>query len=153
MSAVGSSYNYGYGSISGISAPGAGYLVGVFLAAAGPAGNAPARLTYSTTSFTSATPLLDQAFFIGDGLTGDGTGSSQLFYIPTGATTLYLGISDAAGYGGVPTGGYGDNVGSFSVVANDVSVAVAPEPSSLLLLGTGALGAIGMLRRRANAAA
>jgi hypothetical protein len=54
-SAVGSgtSSNTGASLISGITAPGAGYLVGVFLAAGGPSGAAPTALDYTTTSASS----------------------------------------------------------------------------------------------------
>jgi hypothetical protein len=156
--ATSSSSNSGYGSISGIRAANAGYLTGVFVGANGPSGSAPNSLDFTGvggTSFTSLNPLLDQVFFIGDGLTGDGTGTTQQFYVPTGATTLYLGISDAGGYNGGP-GSYSDNSGSFSLVdVNDVtggggggSTAVTPEPSSLVLLGTGVLSVAGMRRRR-----
>jgi hypothetical protein len=66
-------------------------LVGVFVATGGPTGAAPTALNYTTTSSTSSssyTPLLDQTFFIGDGLTGNGSGTEQEFYIPSGATEL-----------------------------------------------------------------
>ena len=53
-------------------------------------------------------------FFIGDGLTGNGTGTQQTFNIPTGAGQLWLGISDAGGYVGAP-GAYGDNLGTYTV--------------------------------------
>lgn len=160
--ATSSSFESGYGSISGMTAPDAGYLVGVFLAAGGPTGPAPGALDYTsgspTTSDSSYSPLLDQVFFIGDGLTLDGSGSTQIFYVPTGATVLYLGISDACGYNGAP-GCYGDNSGSFAVSYSDVTVGTAPpppppppgdtpEPSSLALLGTGILGAAGVLRKK-----
>ena len=73
LGGVGSSSNTGEGSISGITAPGAGYLVGLFVDTDGPAGTAPPALDYTSTSSTSSSsysPLVDQTFFIGDGLTG-----------------------------------------------------------------------------------
>jgi Domain of unknown function DUF11/Bacterial Ig-like domain (group 2)/Divergent InlB B-repeat domain len=112
------SSNTGTSSISGMMAPGAGYLVGLFVPAGGPAGVAPTALDFTSsglgTSFTSLSPQLDQVFFIGDGLTGDGTGTQQTFNIPTGAGQLWLGISDAGGYVGAP-GAYGDNLGTYTV--------------------------------------
>ena len=118
FAAVSTSSNTGSGSISGITLPGAGSLVGVFVAAGGPSGTAPPALDFTSsgigTSFTTLSPLLDQVFFIGDGLTGDGTGTVQTFNVPAGATQLYLGISDAPFYNGSP-GAYGDNSGSYSV--------------------------------------
>jgi hypothetical protein len=112
------SSNTGTSSVSGITAPGAGYLVGVFVPAGGPVGTAPTALDFTSsglgTSFTSLSPQLDQVFFIGDGLTGNGTGTQQTFNIPTGAGQLWLGISDAFGYNGAP-GAYGDNLGLYTV--------------------------------------
>jgi hypothetical protein len=149
--APGSSSETGAGSISGISAPDAGYLVGVFIGAGGPSGAAPAALDYTSTgtAFASASPLLDQTFFIGDGLTGDGTGSPQTFYVPGGASQLYLGISDACGYNGGPSC-YGDNTGTFDVTLNETpsSTSPIPEPSSFVLMASGALAMAGALRRR-----
>lgn len=154
--AVSSSSNTGANGISGLIAPGAGYLVGVFLAPGGPSGPTPASLDFTTgdgTAFTSLSPLLDQVFFIGDGRTGDGSGTTQVFNAPTGATQLYLGISDACGYNGDPSC-YSDNSGSFTVNFTPAgsSPSVVPEPSSLVLLGTGVLGLAGAVRRRSQAA-
>jgi hypothetical protein len=134
----------GLGNISGITAPGQGYLVGVFIGSGGPSGSAPSPLDFTTTNFSTLSPLLDQVFFIGDGMTGDGSGTTQTFAVPTGATELYLGISDATDYNGTP-GSYGDNIGTFSVTATPN---FTPEPSSLLLFGTGILGMAGVLRRK-----
>ena len=145
--AVATSFNTGSGSISGMTAPGAGYLVGVFIAAGGPSGATPGSVDFTTgagTSFTSLSPLLDQAFFIGDGLTGDGTGTVQEFNVPTGAGELFLGISDACGYSGGPSC-YADNLGAFTVTYS-VTAAGVPEPGSLALLGAGIVALAGMRR-------
>ena len=132
--ATSSSSNTGANGIAGLTAPNAGYLTGVFV------GNtidptAPAALDFTTTSFASLSPALQQAFFIGDGLTGDNSGTTQIFYVPTGATTLYLGISDACGYNGGPSC-YDDNYDSFSVTTTASGGAV-PEPANWVLMVTG----------------
>lgn len=147
--------NLGTASISGIAAPGAGYVAGAFLSAGG--GSAPAALDFTATglgtSFASLSPLLSQAFFIGDGLTGDGAGATQTFYVPTGATTLYLGLTDACGYSGGPSC-FGDNSGSFSVTANGIAttspVPAVPEPSTWALM-LGGVGLVGWSVRRRRA--
>lgn len=51
--------------------------------------------------------LNKQPFFIGDGLTGDNTGTRQLFRVPDGATRLFVEIMDGHEWS--------NNVGSFSV--------------------------------------
>lgn len=156
------SYSSGYGGISGINAPDGGELVGVFIANSGPGTTPPTELDYTSTgnsseTATSSSPELDQTFFIGDGWTGDGVGSGtqQTFYVPTGADELYLGISDACGYNGGPSCYLDNNSGQFDVTYavtttgnSGGSPSPTPEPSSLALLGTGALGAATTLRRR-----
>ena len=143
-SAPGSSFNTGTTTIAGLTAPQAGYITGVFLGATTVA--TPAPLDFSGgTSFTSLSPMLQQAFFIGDGLTGDGSGTTQTFYVPTGAKTLYLGISDACGYNGSPSC-YEDNGGSFQITVNGGSAVPEPASWALMLVGVGALG--GALRGR-----
>ncbi len=104
-----------YGGISGITIPGGGALVGVFEPASAPVGAAPASLNFTVigSNFTTLSPLLYQTFYIGDGLTGDGSGAVQQFIVPAGATRLFLGISDAPGFDGNP-GAYGDNSGTFT---------------------------------------
>jgi hypothetical protein len=79
-------------------------------------------------------PALDQIFLIG-------SGAGEIFNVPTGATGLYLGVADSVG-------GSNNNVGSLTVNASFSSTSTTPEPGTLTLLGTGALGLLGMVRRR-----
>jgi hypothetical protein len=113
-------------SISGIQAPTLGFVTGVFESVP-PEGDAPPTLDFNTigTDFTSLSPVLQQLFFIGDGLTGDGTGSVQVFYVPSGAKKLYLGIPDTCDYGSGLPSCYGDNYGDFVV-----SYAISTESGS-----------------------
>ncbi len=70
------------------------FLIGVFTNGTEPTGGGPPMLDFSVDSFASVSPLLNQTFFMGDGLTGTGTGSVQLFLAPSGATRLFLGFAD-----------------------------------------------------------
>ncbi len=107
------------GGLSGYNGP-QGALVGVFLDGANPKDeSAPDALDMESlgTEFATLTPALGQVFFIGDGLTGTGSGAAQTFVVPGGATRLFLGIADGSGFGGAP-GCYGDNIGAFQVQVN-----------------------------------
>lgn len=97
--------------ISGYNAP-VDALVGVFLTDSEPINNpAPPSLDFGPTGigtdFPTLAPALQQIFFIGDGLTGTGTGTRQTFVVPSGATRLYLGVVDGFGWS--------NNIGSFIV--------------------------------------
>ena len=113
------------GTQNGISALTAPHesLIGVFLSPTQPSFlAAPAGLDFSSAAsrdYLTLAPLIQQVFFIGDGLTSNSV--RQQIAIPTGATRLFLGSMDGLEWS--------NNTGSFSV-----TVANVPEPSSLLLL-------------------
>lgn len=97
--------------IAGMNAP-VNALVGVFLDDRAPnASPDPPGLDFSDgslgTAFGQLCPGLKQPFFIGDGLTGHGTGARQQFVVPAGATRLFLGTVDGFDWN--------TNTGAFSV--------------------------------------
>ena len=100
--------------LSSLAVP-ANALVGVFLEGFVPSGQAPAGLVMlAPNDFTTLSPLLQQVFFVGDGLTGTGNGAVQQYQVPLGATRLFLGSSDALG------ASY-DNYGRFSVTVSTLT--------------------------------
>jgi hypothetical protein len=129
-------------SLSAISAP-YNSLLGVFLNDFVASDPVPDTLDFNgADSFLTLAPALNQVFFIGDGLTGHGTGTQQAFTAPSGATRLFLGSMD--GYGWQNNGGYQE----VTITYSPASIAT-PEPSFLLLLGTGLGGlALAAWRRR-----
>ena len=130
--------NYGDGIAAPVNLDRVDALVGVFLGAASPTGGAtPASIDYAGgIGFASQSPLVGQMFFIGDGWTGNLTGSVQQFIVPGGATRLYLGTIDGVEWS--------NNNGQFNV---DVSLAAVPEPGSLALMAAG-LAVVGFVSRR-----
>lgn len=131
-------------------------LVGVFLGPSLP-GSAPGGFDSGTGTGASYSPAAGQIFFIGDGKTGTGSGSTQTFFVPVGATQLWLGFVDeffdftACSGGPCSAGLYGDNVvdGHLALGADiTISHGEIPEPSALLLFATGLAGiAIRRFRR------
>lgn len=131
--------------ISNVIAP-LGTLMGVFLDDSRPdSSRAPGTLDFSgvgALDFTTLSPGLKQVFFIGDGL---GAGTLQHFYLPTGATRLFLGTMD--GYEWNNNSGAFKlkiNVNDLSEVANTLAV---PEPETYALMLTG-LAMMGYAARR-----
>jgi hypothetical protein len=104
------------GFVSSIAAPRTLFVSGVFLGDS--PSPAPAGLDYNQAALglsrETYEPKLGQSFFIGDGLTGTGSGSQQRFVVPAGATVLYLGFVDGAYFRGEP-GTYDDNTGSIAL--------------------------------------
>jgi hypothetical protein len=117
--------------IAGFNAP-IDSLVAVFLDFSQPDLTPPPTDFMYQPAATTVSPELKQLFFVGDGLTGTGSGTVQQFIVSAGATRLFLGTVD--GYG------WYNNVGSFDVV-------VVPEPSSLALAAV-ALAALALQARK-----
>ncbi len=67
-------------------------------------------------------------FFVGDGLTGTGSGATQVFHVPAGATRVFFGFADAYQFGNPisPPGYYDDNVGELDV---EFDVTSGPTPA------------------------
>jgi hypothetical protein len=107
-----------FGGISGmVASGGAMMLMGVFLTDAAPDATAPARLDFSPglglgEGFLELSPQIAQAFWIGDGLTGDGDGFRQQIHVPANATRLFLGFEDGSAFHGRPCC-YNDNDGGY----------------------------------------
>ena len=135
--------NYGLGVAPALNVRVLG-LLGVFLGTATPtAATQPASLNFqSGLNFASLSPGIGQMFWIGDGLTGTGSGATQVFSAPTGATRLYLGTVDGFGWN--------NNTGGYNVTINyqPQGGGVVPEPATWALMITGFGLAGGALRRR-----
>jgi len=107
-----------FGGISAYQGP-AGALSGVFLTDSIPLDPAPEPIRFTAdgiaVEFARLEPQIGQVFFIGNGMTS--TGVQQVFVAPSGATRLFIGLVDGAGFTGPPTC-YADNVGSFDYEIN-----------------------------------
>ena len=144
-----------YGGLSGIDVYQANFfMVGVFLDNSAPSGPGPLVLDYNygtasslSTGDSNYSPLLDQVFFIGDGLTGTGTGTEQIFNVPTGANRLYLGFADS--FDSVPSY-YADDVGSLTATF-EITTITTPEPNCGLLVISGLFVGVFLYRRKLRA--
>lgn len=96
------------------------FMAGVFLDDSVPNGIYQGGPNVVYTDLIENKPSLNQIFFIGDGLTGAGSGELQEFIVPKGATRLFLGFPDAPYFEG-PHGYYGDNIGSIDVTIETCS--------------------------------
>jgi hypothetical protein len=110
-------------------------LIGVFIGSGVSSGLAPTQRNDGL-AFTSISPQLNQIFWIGDGLTGTGSGSVQQFTAPVGATRLFLGTADGVEWS--------NNIGVITLTVNEGTPSAVPLPAALPLFATG-LGALGLL--------
>ena len=106
--------------LAGPQIPQGRHVSGVFLTDMEPADPAPCSLLYSAVDFEEISPDIHQIFFVGDGLSGQGTGLTQWFFVPDGATRLFLGFLDCFPPCSVP-GGYDDNSGGVSITVEVMS--------------------------------
>jgi len=104
------------------------FLVGVFLDDSSRGTPPPTKFDAAAAERRAQTaPSLRSVFFIGDGLTG---GERHVFYVPRGATRLFLGFVDAWD-GRAMTGrswAYFDNTGSLAVDYRVVGDIPTPTP-------------------------
>ncbi len=121
--------------IAGMKAP-QDALVGLFLDDSLPTSSpAPPRLDFSPaglgTSFPVLCPGLKEPFFIGDGSTGQGTGTVQQFVVPAGATRFFLGTVDGVEWS--------NNTGSLSVQVRSAPPAATGPLAAAVLPGSRSL--------------
>lgn len=119
--------------ISGIIHGKAMFLVGVFLDDREPLVAPPPLDFRLNDNFTSIAPVVGQTFFIGDGLTGTGSGTPQRFVIPATATRVFLGFAEGANFSGTP-GGYDDNEGLLAAtfeITLGCSYSISPTARSV----------------------
>jgi hypothetical protein len=77
-------------------------------------------------NFSTLAPQLQQIFFIGDGLTGTGTGTIQQFFIPAGADELFLATLDQGNF---------DNIGALQVTVATVPPVTLACPAATTKVG------------------
>ena len=113
--------------------------MGVFLDNAEAIDPPPSTISWTESAVQQPviTAGLRQLMFVGDGLTGTGTGSAQSFAVPTAATRLFLGFVDGLCSGS--HGFYSDNSGSVSATityAGCMWLLEEPQPASVCPSGT-----------------
>jgi|LGOV01.1.fsa_nt_gb hypothetical protein len=135
-----------YGGISGINNFRRQALIGLFLEDTETVDPAPPSLNFSdiglTDSFDQLYPDINQLFFIGDGLTGTGSGHIQIFHVPDTATRIFLGFidfNDDTFYAY-----YHDNLGAHTATFD---INPVPVPSAVWLLSSGLFSVVAVKRR------
>lgn len=105
------------GGLSGLDAdPGpVMFLSGVFLGPVAPTAPPPPTTNFIGGSVPAQlSPQIGQLFYIGDGLSGTGSGALLEFHAPASATRLCLGFGEGPNFKG-DAGLYGDNSGALDV--------------------------------------
>ena len=158
--AVSSSFNSGFGSISGITGPGAGYLTGRG-SCRPPDRTARRRRRWTLPATASAPPLLASTRcstrYSSSATASQATARERRrpsTFLPAQARSTSASVTQAAIVAApARTATTPDRSTSPSRRLAAVAPAVTPEPSSLALLGTGILGIAGFARRRWSQAA
>lgn len=107
------------------------FLVGVFLSPTAPTTTAASLNFDGADDQLNFRPAIGQTFFIGNGLTTGGI--AQNFYVPQGATRLYLGFADGWLFDGSPSW-YGDNHGALTATLSVDPYVHQPDPATAWLV-------------------
>lgn len=139
IASAGNGPSNSWDGIGGMTISRGRFLGAVFLDDGVPSDPPPAPLAIPDIGFATLSPGLRQTFFVGDGLTGTGSGAKQIIHVPAGATRLFLGVHDAGPPDSTVPGWYGDNSGTISadveLTADPTSVPALPLLGLLALFG------------------
>jgi hypothetical protein len=110
-------------------------------------GNGTTPFSFTIAGFGTFTETVDPSVLT-NGTNGHSTGVNLYLlgiFVPSGALSAFSSNTASFDVSFTQTGGSYSGSGTFDVPP---AASTAPEPSSLVLLGTGLLGSVGLLRKR-----